>query len=268
MRAAHRLSARITTNSSSRRPARNRPVSSSHCARADNTGPNGIRLPQNDIDVQTAGSQRGQRFFDTGELRLHQQQGAAVGQQLRRCGAQRIEHQPAVVPASHAQAGPTPAGIDSASLSGVTGTYGGFDTTTSNGPQSNASDSDPSRTSTWTPAALALAREHCTARGQMSKAVTSAAPNCAAAMASTPLPVHKSSTRRPSAIAVRCSIVDEKSRIVLRRVHTDIGDDRLTRVGKGDRHRMLASAGRRTAVMLAFRRRCRGMSGYLMPPVI
>lgn len=39
---SHDLSARITTISSSRQPRGTRPVSSSHAARADNTGPNGI----------------------------------------------------------------------------------------------------------------------------------------------------------------------------------------------------------------------------------
>ena len=112
----HGLSARITTSCSSRRPARSRPVSSSHFARADSTGPNGIHCDSNDFRIQPGGSQvRPAICAASGELRLHEQQRAAAGQQLRRRRAQRIQNQPPVGPASHARAGPMQGGSCAAS---------------------------------------------------------------------------------------------------------------------------------------------------------
>ena len=68
-------------------------------------------------------------------------------------------------PAFHAHDGPASHGMASRSSAGGAGTYGGLDTTTSNGAQSKALVHEPSRTSTSTPASRALSREHRTACG-------------------------------------------------------------------------------------------------------
>ena len=82
LRIGHGFSALMTTSSSSRRPGSSRPVSSSHAARDDSTGPNGIHwyattsasspAPDNVASVST-------RYR---ELRLHDQKGAAGSQQI------------------------------------------------------------------------------------------------------------------------------------------------------------------------------------------
>ena len=78
----HGFSARITTSSSSRQPRRSRPVSSSHSARADNTGPNGIHWEAMTSASMPVDRKRVQRLLNTGECRLDQQQGSAVAQQI------------------------------------------------------------------------------------------------------------------------------------------------------------------------------------------
>src|ERR1700739_1679985 len=95
-------------------------------------------------------------------------------------------------PAFHAHVGPAVIGMTSVSPAGGVGTYGGVDTMTSKSAGYSAPEHDPSRTSITTPAWTALPREQRTACGQISNAVTLAAPSSAAAMATTPLPVHRS----------------------------------------------------------------------------
>ena len=63
---------------------------------------------------------------------------------------------------------------------------------------------EPSRTSMSTPATAALPRVECTACGQISKAVTLAQPMSAAAIATNPLPVQRSRTRRPETTPLCC----------------------------------------------------------------
>ena len=90
-------------------------------------------------------------------------------------------------------------GIGAHGASGSCGTYGGLQTTRSNGPNSAARAHDPRWTSTSTPALEAFIRAHRTDREHTSNAVTCDAPCSPAAIPTTPVPVHKSATRRPRA---------------------------------------------------------------------
>src|ERR1700744_5979986 len=179
-------------------------MSSSQLARADITGPNGIHLEATTLVLSPA------------DLKLSSDRPTPASAE---CTSNRDppsrnsfgadSHSGSrislpSIPAFQAQDGPAPGQSISGSAPGGVGTYGGFDTTRAKGPQSRALIHDPSRTSTFTPATAALPREQSTACGQMSKAVTLAQPIWAAAIATKPLPVQRSSTRRPATSAVSC----------------------------------------------------------------
>lgn len=192
----HRLSARITTISSSRQPREMRPASSNHAARADNTGPKGIHCEattsaSNPVDRKVSSDRCTPASADCTSSTVPLRRNSFAAERHSGSSTRRPSG-----PAFQAQDGPAAGEISSVSSTGGVGTYGGLDTMTSNGAQSKALIHEPWRTSTSTPASTALIREERTACGQMSKAVTLAQPNSAAAIATNPLPVQRSSTLR------------------------------------------------------------------------
>ena len=96
-RSGHGLSALITSSSSSRRPGSRRSVSSSHQARDVSTGPNGIHCHATISASSPALDSAARVRRRVGEFGLHEQQAAAVCQQVGHGLAERIEHQSPVV---------------------------------------------------------------------------------------------------------------------------------------------------------------------------
>ncbi len=182
-RAGHDLSARITTSSSSRQPRLKRPVSSSHFARAVSTGPNGIHCDATTSASKPLARNKPSDWRTPANADCTNSRDPFLHNSFDADSHSGFSTSLPSGPAFHAHDGPALHGMASRSSAGGAGTYGGFDTTTSNGAQPKALVHEPSRTSISTPASRALSREHRTAWGQISKAVTLAQPNSAAAIA-------------------------------------------------------------------------------------
>ena len=137
---------------------------------------------RNDFGIQSVG--------------LHHQQAAAVGQQVGHGPAQRVKYQSPVV-AGVPRPRQSRRGRQRRALSARIMRY--IRRIAHDEVERRELDRAPRWTSTSTPAASALARAQCTARGQTSKALTEIASCRAALMATTPLPVHRSATQLPCA---------------------------------------------------------------------
>src|SRR5690625_3769277 len=190
---AHGLSARITTRRSLRQPGTIRPLCCIQSSLLESTGPNGIRCSATTSALSPA-AHKSKSERSTSANSDCTISSAPPGHSSAPADSHSgpSTARPSTPPSQ--DRGGEPATVGGAAPGGV-GTYGGLTTTTSNGAAVSPYIHGPWRTSTSTPAANALACAHRTARGQMSTAVTPAAPSSAAAIATTPEPVHRSSTR-------------------------------------------------------------------------
>ena len=94
---AHALSALITTSSSSRRPGSSLPVSSSHCARADSTGPNGIHCHARISASRPQAASAASVFRGSANSDCTSKKRAADGEEVPHRCAKRVENESAVV---------------------------------------------------------------------------------------------------------------------------------------------------------------------------
>ena len=200
---AHDFTARITTSSSSRRPTGSIPMLSIHRARALSTGPNGISC------VRTTSARSPPLRRRRSERTVHRRTPIGRSASSRRRQAVAVPSRTAgresggrrrlrsmLVPARR-RTGSAPGVRRDPLVRREDWTPPGRRVR-----RATAAFQLPTRASTATPAVAALSRAQLTARGQMSNAVTLRAPSWAAAIATTPLPVHRSSTRRPATSAV------------------------------------------------------------------
>src|SRR5689334_11279061 len=129
----HRFSARITISSSSRLPRGIRPTSSSHLAREDSTGPNGIHLEAITFASIPAHFRESNDCWtpESAECTSNRDPPSRNSFGADSHSGSRIIRPS--TPAFQAHDGPAVGQISSVSALGGVGTYGGLDTTTSNG---------------------------------------------------------------------------------------------------------------------------------------
>jgi hypothetical protein len=174
--AAHGLSARITTISSSRQPGYSLPVCSNQGPRAESTGPNGIPCPATQSASKPAdGNDARDRLTpDNTDWTTNMVPPATRCSDAQLHSGSRTWRPSS--PPFHAAAGPAAVGITSIPACRPTAHRADRGQTTSSGPALNARGKEPRRRSTSTPTKAALVRVQSTARGQMANAVTLAAP--------------------------------------------------------------------------------------------